>query len=267
MFYFLPKTQFLPFLCISMSTPKLSIITVTFNAAQFIEPTIESIAKQSFDKYEYIVVDGLSKDSTVDILKRHPETVHKWVSEKDKGLYDAMNKAIQMAEGEYLMFLNAGDLLYDEEVLTEIFKSAGNEDIIYGDTAVIDTNYELVGMRHLRPPQHLTWKSFQKGMVICHQAIIAKRAITPLYNTDYRVAADIDWAIRLTKASTSSYFYNAPLVQFMQDGISTQYRSLGLKERYRVMVDHYGRIPTFLNNVWLGMKYILSLRFINNVRK
>ncbi len=250
-----------------MSIPKLSIITVTYNAAKFIEPTIKSIAAQSFRDFEYIVVDGLSKDDTVAILKKHPETVHHWVSEQDAGLYDAMNKAIAMAKGEYVMFLNAGDLLYDEEVLSDVFSRAHDEDVIYGDTAVIDTNYELVGMRHMRPPQNLDWKSFQKGMVVCHQAIIARRAIVPLYDTQYRVAADIDWAIRLTKASQSSYFYTEPLVQFMQDGISTQYRTQGLKERYRVMVNHYGRIPTFLNNLWLGLKYFLTLRFISNVRK
>lgn len=250
-----------------MSVPKLSIITVTYNAAEFIEPTIQSIASQSFRDFEYVVVDGLSKDNTVEILKNHPETVHRWVSERDAGLYDAMNKAIALAQGEYVMFLNAGDLLYDDEVLNEVFQEAQNQDVIYGDTAVIDTQYELVGMRHLRPPHDLNWRSFQKGMVVCHQAIIARRAIVPLYDTQYRVAADIDWAIRLTKAAESYHFFQQPLVQFMQDGISTQYRTLGLKERYRVMVKHYGRIPTFLNNLWLGLKYFATLRFISNVRK
>ncbi|MDX5320549.1 MAG: glycosyltransferase, partial [Bacteroidota bacterium] len=132
-------------------TPKLSIITVTFNAEAFIESTILSIGEQSFTDREYIVVDGLSKDSTCQILERHPAVVTKFISEKDQGLYDAMNKAIDLAQGEYLMFLNAGDLLYDKDSLKQAFEEGENVDLIYGDTAIIDTNYEMVGMRHLRP--------------------------------------------------------------------------------------------------------------------
>lgn len=248
-------------------TPKLSIITVTFNAEAFIEPTILSIGEQSFTEREYIVVDGLSKDSTCDILKKHPEIVTHFISEKDAGLYDAMNKAITLAQGEYLMFLNAGDLFYEKDALKKAFEEANGADIIYGDTAIIDTNYDMVGMRHLRPPANLNWKSFKNGMVVCHQAIIAKKEITPNYDLHYRVAADIDWAIRLTKQAESFHFYKEPLVKFMQDGISTQYRSLGLKERYAVQKKYYGSFSTFMNNMWLGMKYFLSLRFISNVRK
>lgn len=248
-------------------SPKLSVITVTYNAEKFIEATIRSVAAQTFTDREYIVVDGLSKDATVPLLKKYPETVTNWVSEKDSGLYDAMNKAIKMARGEYLMFLNAGDLFFENETLEDVFSQISGEDVIYGDTAVIDTNYQWVGMRHLRPPEKLDWRSFRGGMVVCHQAIIAKRSLVPLYDTQYRVAADIDWAIRLCKAASSFHFYKDPLVRFMQDGISTQYRKLGLQERYRVMKKYYGAVPTFLNNLWLGGKYLLSLRFIRNVRK
>ena len=247
--------------------PKLSIITVTFNAAKFIEATILSIGAQVFKDLEYIVVDGLSSDDTVALLQKHDQVVSTWISEKDAGLYDAMNKAIRLAKGEYVMFLNAGDLLYDDHALQNAFDQANNEDVIYGDTAIIDTNYDYVGMRHMRPPAKLNWKSFQKGMVVCHQAIIAKREIVPFYDLNYRVAADIDWAIRLTKNAKSFCFYKEPIVRFMQDGISTQHRSLGLKERYAVQEHYYGKVPTLLNNIWLGIKYFASLRFISNVRK
>jgi len=247
--------------------PKLSIITVTYNAAQFIEPTILSIGAQTFTDREFIVVDGLSKDDTVPILEKHSAIVSHFISEKDAGLYDAMNKAIRLAKGDYIMFLNAGDLFYDENSLTKLFAEANNEDIFYGDTAIIDTNYEYVGMRHMRPPSDLNWKSFKKGMVVCHQAILANRDIVPFYDLNYRVAADIDWAIRLTKNAKSFHFYQAPLIRFMQGGISTQHRSLGLKERYAVQQHYYGKIPALLNTFWLGLKYVASLRFISNVRK
>ncbi|MHB1277326.1 MAG: glycosyltransferase family 2 protein [Bacteroidia bacterium] len=247
--------------------PKLSIITVTYNAEKFIESTILSVGAQHFTDREFIVVDGLSGDATVDILKKHPGIVNVWISEKDAGLYDAMNKAIMLAQGDYIMFLNAGDLFFDDEVLEEVFKQAGDAELIYGDTAIIDTNYELVGMRHLRPPEHLNWKSFKNGMVVCHQAIIAKRKLVPMYDLHYRVAADIDWAIRLTRSAETIYFYPEPIVRFMQDGISTLHRSQGLKERYKIQTHYYGRFPTLLNTFLLGLKYVLSLRFISNVRK
>lgn len=247
--------------------PKLSIITVTYNAERFIESTLLSVGAQHFTDREFIVVDGFSGDSTVDILKKHPGIVSLWISEKDAGLYDAMNKAIILAQGDYIMFLNAGDLFFDDEVLEEVFKMAGDVDLIYGDTAIIDTNYELVGMRHMRPPHDLSWKSFKDGMVVCHQAIIAKREFVPLYDLNYRVAADIDWAIRLTRSAKSFYFYKEPLVRFMQDGISTLHRKQGLKERYQIQTHYYGQLPTLLNTFILGLKYMLSLRFISNVRK
>lgn len=247
--------------------PKLSIITVTYNAAKFIEPTILSIGAQQFTDHEFIVVDGLSNDETVSILENHKDIVTQYISEKDAGLYDAMNKAIRMAKGKYVMFLNAGDLFYDDLSLEKIFAASNNEDVIYGDTAIIDSNYEYVGMRHMRPPSNLNWKSFKKGMVVCHQAILAKRAIVPFYDLNYRVAADIDWAIRLTKQAKSFYFFKEPFVRFMQGGISTQNRSLGLKERYAVQQEYYGKIPTLLNTFWLGIKYFATLRFISNVRK
>lgn len=246
---------------------KLSIITVTYNAEAFIEATIKSVGEQSFSDKEFVVVDGKSKDQTVKILKKYPHIVTRYISEKDAGLYDAMNKAIHLAQGEYLMFLNAGDLFYDEEALSEVFSKANHPDLIYGDTAIINEQYELVGMRHLRPPVNLTYKSFLNGMVICHQAILAKKAIVPLYDTSYKVAADIDWAIRLTKNAQSTFFYPEPLIRFMQGGISTQHRFKGLQERFQVQKKYFGLLPTLVHTLWLGSKYILSLRFVKNVRR
>ena len=246
---------------------KLSIITVTYNAEAFIEATIQSVGEQTFSDKEFVVVDGKSKDRTVEILKKYPNVVTRFLSEKDSGLYDAMNKAIALAEGEYIMFLNAGDLFYDEESLSEAFSNSQNADLIYGDTAIITEHYELVGMRHLRPPTQLTYKSFLHGMVICHQAIIAKKEIVPLYDLTYRVAADIDWAIRLTKNARSSQFYPEPLIRFKQGGISTQHRFKGLFERYKVQKKYFGVMHTLMQTLFLGTKYLFSLRFLKNVRR
>jgi glycosyltransferase involved in cell wall biosynthesis len=252
-----------------INAPTISIITVTFNAEKHLEETILSVANQTFKNIEYLIVDGLSKDNTLNIVKKHDNTVTKYISEKDSGVYDAMNKGVSIASGDYIMLLHAGDLLHDNEVLERVFSQCGklNSDIIYADTAIINESYQTVGLRHLKPPKHLSYKSFQKGMVVCHQAFIVKKALCDQHDIQYAIAADIDWAIRITKKANSFCFYDAPLVKFMQGGLSTQKRFLGLRERFVIMTKHYGILTTVYNNVLLGFKYLLSLRFIENIRK
>lgn len=247
--------------------PKLSIITVTYNAERFLEPTIQSIAAQTYTNIEYIIVDGGSKDGTVDIVKKYPNVVSQWVSERDNGLYDAMNKGLQMVTGDYTMVLNAGDLLDSPDTIANAFAQCKGEDVLYGDTKIIDTNYQFVGMRHFTPPEKLTWKSFEQGMVVCHQSIISKKDITPSYNLNYKIAADIDWAIRLLKNAKSSKNIHLVITQFMQDGISSQQRWAGVRERFGVMIHYFGFFTTLWNNVSRGINYFLTLRFLNNVRR
>ena len=113
--------------------PKLTIITVTYNAERFLEPTIKSIAAQTYPNIEYVIVDGGSKDGTVDIIKKYPQVVTNYISEPDNGLYDAMNKGIKKATGDYLLFLNSDGYLYEQETLKKMAKSSVNANIIYGD--------------------------------------------------------------------------------------------------------------------------------------
>lgn len=247
--------------------PKLSIITVTYNAERFLEPTLKSIAAQSYQQIEYIIVDGGSSDGTVDIIKKYPNVVTNYVSEPDNGLYDAMNKGLQLATGDYVMVLNAGDLLDEPDTIFNILENCDNEDVLYGDTKIIDTDYEFVGMRHFIPPENLTWKSFQQGMVVCHQSIISKKEITPNYNLNYKIAADIDWAIRLLKNAKSSKNVHEIVTRFMQDGVSTQHRWAGVRERFGVMVKYFGLFTTLWNNISRGLHYFLTFRFLKNVRR
>ena len=122
--------------------PKFSIITVTYNAGKVLEDTIQSVITQTYKNVEYIIVDGKSTDSTMDIVNRYREHIHTIVSEPDKGLYDAMNKGIDLATGDYLCFLNAGDELHEDDTLQLIVHSLSGEkelpDVIYGETAIVD---------------------------------------------------------------------------------------------------------------------------------
>lgn len=250
-----------------MSQARLSIITVTFNAATDLQATIASIRQQGITGLEWIVADGGSRDGTLEVIKANTDLITCWISEPDKGIYDAMNKGLAMATGEWVMFLNAGDILESADTLMQILANLDGYDMVYGDTRVIDQDFNPVGMRHFIPPEHLTWKDFRRGMVVCHQAIISRRSLTPLYDADFRIAGDIDWAIRLVKNCPKTHFLGFITTRFKQDGASTRYRWTGIRERFRVMVRYYGLLPTLFSNMVLAVKYLVSLRWIRNVRK
>ena len=122
-------------------TPKFSVITVTYNAEKVLEDTIQSVIAQTYHHVEYIIVDGASKDGTLSIIDRYRPRIHTVVSEPDKGLYDAMNKGIALASGDYLCFLNAGDCFHEDDTLQQMVHTInGNElpDVLYGETAIVD---------------------------------------------------------------------------------------------------------------------------------
>jgi glycosyltransferase involved in cell wall biosynthesis len=147
--------------------PKVSIITVVFNGARFLEATIQSVINQQCKNFEYIIVDGGSTDGTLDIIHKYEKQISKWSSGTDSGLYDAMNKGIDLAIGDYLWFINAGDEIYDIEVLCKLFKDENAEaDIFYGETLIIDPNGKEIGMRRQKIPEMLNWKSLKRGMVV-----------------------------------------------------------------------------------------------------
>ena len=159
--------------------PKFSIITVTYNAAAVIEDTLQSVITQTYKNIEYIIVDGASTDRTMEIIGRYRKHIHTVVSEPDHGLYDAMNKGIRLATGDYVCFLNAGDELHEDDTLQLIVHSltglTGLPDVIYGRTAIVDEEGHFLRMRRLEPPENLTWHSFRQGMLVCHQAFFARR--------------------------------------------------------------------------------------------
>lgn len=184
--------------------PKFSIITVTYNAGAVLEDTIQSVITQTYRNVEYIIVDGGSKDHTLDIINRYREHIHTLVSEPDKGLYDAMNKGIRLATGDYLCFLNAGDELHEDDTLQLMVHSiTGTElpDVLYGETAIVDEEGHFLRMRRLSAPEDLNWKSFKDGMLVCHQAFFPRRELAEPYDLRYRFSADFDWCIRIMKKS------------------------------------------------------------------
>lgn len=240
-----------------------SIITITFNASAVIEPTLRSIKSQTFLDYEYIVVDGASNDDTLAKVKNSGIKNMKVISEHDNGLYDAMNKGIKKATGQYLIFLNAGDSFVNENVLTMYARASndGTADIIYGQTCLVDMSRNITGMRHLSAPRELSVDSFKHGMLVCHQAFVVKRAIAPLYDTAYRFSADYDWCIKcLKKSSSNAYVGENPVICYLTDGLTDKNHKASLKERFKIMCLYYGTIPTILRHLSFIPRYLKEKR-------
>ncbi len=239
----------------------LSVITVTYNAGKTLERTLKSVREQTYPYVEHIVVDGKSKDNTLALIRQYENSKLKWKSEPDNGLYDAMNKAVTMAAGDYLCFLNAGDMFFLPETVEQMmnsFEPASAPDILYGETAIVDNNGTFLCMRRLKAPETLSWKSFKQGMLVCHQAFMVKRSIFEPYNLDYRFSADVDWCIRMMKKSRRIHNTRLTLVNYLNEGMTTANRKASLKERYRIMVKHYGPVSTFLLHVWFAVRAVIK---------
>jgi glycosyltransferase involved in cell wall biosynthesis len=237
---------------------KISILTCTYNSESTIDSTLQSVLSQDYPAVEHIIVDGASKDSTLkkaEEYKRRSDSAssgHEVVilSEPDDGLYFAMNKALQMASGDYVVYLNAGDFLPDSRVIADIADCAMQTDrlpgVIYGDTDLVDSAGRFVRHRRLSPPKHLTWKSFADGMLVCHQAFYALTSLAREvpYNIDYRYSADVDWCIRVMKVSEregrSLRNVGRVVVNYLSEGMTTKNHNASLSERFRVMRSHYG---------------------------
>ena len=242
--------------------PKFSIITVTYNAASVIMPTLESVIAQGYTDYEYILVDGGSKDDTVAIAKTSGIQFAHVISERDKGIYDAMNKGISLATGDYLCFLNAGDAFYAPDTLQTIAGAIADEnelpDVLYGETAEVDDSRKFVRMRRLQAPEKLDWRSFRNGMLVCHQAFYARREIAPMYDLKYRLSADVDWCIKVMKRAKKMVNVNATVVNYLQNGISLQCHRQSLIERFKIMSKHYGLLPTIGRHIWFVIRAIVK---------
>ena len=242
--------------------PKFSIITITYNAASVIEPTLQSVLAQTYRNYEYLIIDGGSKDDTVAKAKASGITFAHIISEPDKGLYDAMNKGIGLATGDYLCFLNAGDSFFAPDTLQTIATAANKEktlpDVLYGETAEVDKARNFVRMRRLKAPKELNWRSFKDGMMVCHQAFYAKREIAPMYDLKYRFSSDVDWCIKVMKRSSRIINVNATVINYLQDGLSIQNHRISLKERFCIMSKHYGLLPTIARHLWFILRLVIK---------
>jgi len=230
------------------ATPILSVVTIVYNNVKDIERTMLSVLNQTYADIEYIVVDGLSNDGTTDIIKRYEGRITKFISEKDEGIYDAMNKGLVLATGDYLIFMNSGDEFFDIDTVAAVFASADDADIYYGETEMIDDSGQSLGQRRHKAPKQFTWRGFNLGMSISHQAIYIKRSLIEPYDRKYQLSADIDWIIRAAKKAKKIVNVNRYVAKYLVGGMSKTKHRQSLAERFDIMKHHYGLVPTVFNH-------------------
>lgn len=250
----------------SAHQPLVSIITVTYNAASTVGVTLESVLRQegviAGADYEVVVVDGASKDNTLQIVNELPLRWMTVVSEPDKGIYDAMNKAMDIASGQYYMFLNAGDSLHSSATLSRIVKSIrGNAypGVVYGQTNLVDPNRKYVGERHLKAPKILTYESFENGMLVCHQAFVALARIAPEFDMNYKFSADFKWCVEILQHSRNNVYIDDVIVDFLNEGTTTANRYASLVERFKIMCYYYGTFKTLRNHLRFIPRFVKSM--------
>lgn len=228
---------------------------MVYNGEEVLRPTIESILHQTYSKIEYVVIDGASKDGTMAILQEYSSQIDILISEPDEGIYDAMNKGLNAANGDYVLFMNAGDRIASNHTIEKVM-ALGDADIFYGETLLIDENEQHLGLRSdltsRKLPKKLTWKSLKRGLVVSHQSIIVKKDICPFY-IDNNLSADIDWVIKSLKKSQKTMLYNGVISHFLVGGISDQKKLTSLKHRFLVMGKHFG----WLSTIWLHFLIII----------
>lgn len=239
--------------------PLFSIITVTYNAESTLPPTLKSVKEQTCHDFEYVIMDGASKDSTVQLAKDSDIANIRITSEPDAGLYDAMNKAMDIATGKYLIFLNAGDAFHSRDTLQTIADTIKENEypgIVYGQTQLVNADRHRIADRHLSAPEHLTYRSFADGMLVCHQAFIALARIAPSYNLRYRFSADYDWCIQCLQHSRKNVYIPATLIDYLNEGVTTSNHKASLLERFNIMRYYYGTFTAVIKHMQFIPRFI-----------
>lgn len=247
-----------------MPQPRFSLVTVTWNAAATLPATLESTAAQTFRDFEHLVIDGASSDGTLRLVQAYrdanPDIAVTLVSEPDRGLYHAMNKAIPLARGRHLVFLNAGDRLHSPHTLAALAPLDGA--VLYGETDLVDAEGRFLRHRRLQAPRKLTWRDFRQGMLVCHQSFYVRRELAPLYDLSYRYSADYDWCIRVMREAQRRGLplTNARqvLTDYLSEGLTTAHHRASLRERLRIMARHYGWPVAIGQHLWFVVRAVLK---------
>lgn len=237
--------------------PKISIITITYNAESYIERTLKSVIEQDYNNIEYIIIDGNSTDKTMSVVEKYKENIDVIVSEKDKGIYDAMNKGLLAASGDWINFLNAGDTFINDNVLSNLISPLSSKySIIYGDWINVNDNGIY---NYMTAHPKLNLKILKHNFLICHQSLFIKNINLPLYDTSYKIKADYQWVIDIVKKTNELeiQYINEPLVHYDIDGLSATKLLLNVKEYIKLTYTNFGIVHVILN-IPIYSKYVIK---------
>ncbi|MBZ4646753.1 MAG: glycosyl transferase family 2 [Clostridia bacterium] len=222
--------------------PKVSIITSCRNCETVLENTIRSVIQQSYQNIEYIIVDGNSTDGTLDVIKRYEDSITKWISEPDKGVYDGMNKGIIHSTGEVLYFLNAGDYLYNDKVIERIVQNFSDSVFaVYGNVEVFNEHRKKKLIRGCRvTPNKLLYRH------ICHQALFVRRCLFEeigMYSDSFKLAADHDFIVKAMMKYPGNFLYlNEVLAVYRDGGMSCKMMDRMKIEELKILSSNYNKV-------------------------
>ncbi len=242
----------------------ISIITATFNSGTTLRDTIESVLSQSFKDIEYIIIDGASKDNTLDIIKEYEpkfEGKMKWISEPDKGLYDAMNKGIEMATGDVIGILNSDDFYSSTDILASVAKEIEDVDAVYGDVHFVNPVNLKKTVRYYSSRIFRPWM-MRLGFMPAHPSFYCRRSVYQeygLFDTSFRIAADFEQLLRLIFINKISIKY-LPInfVTMRMGGVSTS----GWESHKTIFKEHmraYKKNNVYSNFFLEGLRYIYKV--------
>jgi glycosyltransferase involved in cell wall biosynthesis len=238
--------------------PLITIITVVFNGQQFIEETILSVKNQKYSNIEYILIDGGSTDGTLDIIRRYESAIKHWVSEEDQGIYDAMNKGIALASGQWINFMNCGDQFATNNVVSDLVKECAlDADFLMGDVFIQNGKDSKIVKVHAHA---------KYAMPTCHQAIFYRAKIIKdfLFDTKFKVGGDFNQYVRITSAYSEIRisFFHGIIANITAGGFSAQNESI-------LQMDYFNTIRIY-NGIFSAYIFILDRRmkyWIRNLLK
>ncbi|EMY76372.1 glycosyltransferase, group 2 family protein [Leptospira weilii serovar Ranarum str. ICFT] len=228
--------------------PKISIVTINYNDRVGLEKTIQSVRSQTgLDRCEHIIIDAASKDGSLDVILKYADQFSFWISEPDKGIYDGQNKGILNSKGDYILFINSGDVLADEHTLSKILSHELNADLIYGDMYI-----ESKDGRHRlgRQPSTMTLRHLLLD-TIWHPACLIKKELFErhgLYDLNFRIAADYEFWLKVFSFGVSTKYIPVPFSRFNLEGLSSapQNQNYLRQERKKAQSFYFNRITLFL---------------------
>jgi glycosyltransferase involved in cell wall biosynthesis len=245
-----------------MENITISIITVVYNGKDILAGTIESVLHQTWPHIEYLIIDGGSTDGTLDIIQSYAQKMPhlRWISEPDNGLYDAMNKGLRMATGEFVQFLNGGDWLHAPDTIASLMEQVTSATgVLYGETMLVDDQRRPAGLMSAlstrKLPDSIHWTQYLNGMLVVHQSFIPRRSLAPEYIAG-NLCADFDWCIKILKNSAFNINTQVIITDYLMGGMSKKRHRQSLKDRFAIMRVHYGLFPTLLAHIWFVIRAV-----------